>query len=86
MKYVGIGCKINCWECNKVCPIKSIIKESLHNSIAERFFYVSVMQSLKASAGYSIAMGADVNIVNQEVKESAVCFYVARLKMLELEK
>ena len=58
----------------------------LNSENAENFFNYFIMEILKPTAGMIIGMGVDPNIVQQELKETAVAFYVARLKMIETQE
>lgn len=57
----------------------------LNSENAEQFFNYFIMETLKPIAGMMISSGIDFNVVQQELKETAVAFYVARLKMIETQ-
>ena len=83
MKYMDIGCKINCWECEKRCDYKTILKISIHLPFMEQYVYSEIMEKLKAQAGLLILKGISKQELDEEVKILAVSFYVARLKLKE---
>lgn len=104
MKYMDIGCNVNCWECQRQCDRKEIMTLSitllnnpnlfatlaykgnliqLDSTNALSFFYFSTIDSLKPLAGFLITEGKNPKIVNEDLKELAVSFYIARLKMIE---
>lgn len=83
MKYMDIGCKINCWRCERDCEIKHLMEYSTINPIFEQFFYYSIIEFLKPQAGLLITRGINPAAVNEEVKILAVSFYVARKKFIE---
>ena len=83
MKYMGIGCNINCWECKKKCEIKELLELSIHHPFIEQPTYAAIMESLKAQAGLLIVQGKNPKIIDEELQITAVSFYVARLKMKE---
>lgn len=83
MKYMDIGCKVNCWECTQNCYLKSIMELSLILPDFEDVFNYEVLESLKPQAGLLIAQGINIIDVNEDLKILAVSFFVARLKMSE---
>lgn len=84
MKYIDVGCNINCWECNKEdCEKKELMMLSIYIPDIEQVFYSSIMESLKAMAGRLLINGIPMNLLDEEVKITAVSFYVARLKLKE---
>ena len=50
MKYMDMGCNINCWECNKRCDYKVILKASIFLPKLEGPVYGEIMEKLKAQA------------------------------------
>lgn len=107
MKYIDIGCEINCWECKRACERKGIMVASIavcenpelsivvsykntlvtiNKDNALDFFNYCILDFLKPIAGQLIAQGKNPDEVNQDVKELAVGFHVARLEMLKLSK
>ena len=83
MKYMDIGCNINCWECNEKCELKEILLFSIYSPIAEQYVYSEIMEMLHAQAGQLFLSGISIEALNEEIKVLAVSFYVARLKLKE---
>lgn len=104
MKYMDIGCKVNCWECTRNCEKKDLIMLSiilcdspdisvtaiykdipitLNSKNILNFFYFSIIDFLKPIAGMLINQAKNPKEVHEDLKELAVSFYVARLKMIE---
>lgn len=83
MKYLDVGCRINCWECNEDCNIKKLIKLSISNNSIEKVYYSCIIDALKIVAGIELTKGKDFEIIQEDFKEIAVSFYVARLKFIE---
>ena len=100
MKYIDIGCPVNCWECTRSCEYKKLmiitnaVCESpqlsvsssymINNGNGLRFFNYCIIEAIKLSARQLIEQGKNPIEVQQDVIELAVSFYVARLKMLEI--
>ena len=57
----------------------------LNSENVEQFFNYCIMETLKPIAGIIISSGTAFDIVQQELEETAVAFYVARLKMIETQ-
>lgn len=55
----------------------------LHSENILNFFYFAIIDSLKPMAGKLLAQGKEFEIVQQDLMELAVSFYVARLKTIE---
>lgn len=83
MKYMDVGCNINCWECNKKCDLKEILQISIYLPITEQYVYSEIMEKLKAQAGQLLLLGISKEVLDEEIKVLAVSFYVARLKLKE---
>lgn len=83
MKYMDVGCNINCWECTRNCEIKEVMKISLINPILEKAFYYSIIQFLKPQAGLLITQGKNPDDVTEDMKILSVSFFVARKKLAE---
>lgn len=83
MKYIDVGCNINCWECKKDCAVKNFMELSIYIPDIEPALYSSILESLKAQAGLFIVKGVPLSELDEEVKITAVSFYVARLKIKE---
>lgn len=83
MKYINIGCKINCWECKRNCEIKSLLEFSIYIPDIEQIIYFNIIETLKAMAGQFIIKGIPIKELDEELKIAAVSFYVARLKLKE---
>ena len=83
MKYMDIGCNINCWKCDKRCDLKTLLMCSIYLPSFEQPAYAEIIEKLKAQAGLLIVQGANPKELNEELKIVAVSFYVARLKMKE---
>lgn len=52
----------------------------------EKFFNYFIMEILKPMAGMVIGRGVNPSIIQEELKETAVAFYVARLRMIETQE
>jgi len=83
MRYMDIGCNVDCCKCSKQCELKSLMETSIRFPYMEPVFYSIVMQYLKAQAGQLIVQGKNFAQVDEDVKELAVSFYVARQIMGE---
>lgn len=104
MKYMDIGCNINCWECTRNCEKKDLMVLSiilcnspnisvtaiykdksiiLNSKNILNFFYFSIIDFLKPIACLLINQAKNPKEVHEDLKELAVSFYVARLKMIE---
>ena len=83
MKYMDVGCNINCWECNKKCDFKEILQISIYLPITEQYVYSEIMEILKAQAGQLLLSGISKEVLDEEIKILSVSFYVARLKLKE---
>lgn len=83
MKYMDIGCNINCWECNEKCDFKEVLEISIYLPLLEQFVYSEIMEKLKAQAGQLLLSGISKEVLDEEIKILAVSFYVARLKLKE---
>ena len=83
MRYINFGCDINCPDCNKKCNIKDSMLASLNNPMLEQIFYISIMDYIKAHAGYYITRGFSYAAIQEDVKYAAVSFYVARLRLMK---
>lgn len=83
MKYMDIGCSINCWECNEKCDFKEVLEISIYLPLLEQFVYSEIMEKLKAQAGQLLLSGISKEVLDEEIKILAVSFYVARLKLKE---
>ena len=83
MKYMDVGCNINCWECYKKCDLKEILQISIYLPITEQYVYSEFMEILKAQAGQLLLSGISKEVLDEEIKVLAVSFYVARLKLKE---
>ena len=90
MQYMDIGCKVNCWECEREqCSLRTLMVFSIISSdvniplVTEEEFYSEIIGFLKPQAGLLITQGKDPKIVHQELMELAVSFYVARLKVID---
>ena len=83
MKYMDIGCIINCWKCKQDCPIRDVMILSCKVPFLEELFYAMVIDSLKPMAGQLIAQGKNSQYVHEDLKLLAVSFYVARKKVME---
>ena len=57
MKYMDVGCNINCWECNEKCDFKEILQISIYLPITEQYVYSEIMEILKAQAGQLLLSG-----------------------------
>ena len=88
MKYMDIGCKVNCWECEREeCNLRdlmffSILSDNSIPLLPESDFYLAIIDFLKPQAGLLISQGKDPKIVHQDLMELAVSFYVARLEII----
>lgn len=83
MKYMDVGCNINCWECNEKCELKEILQISINLPFIEQYVYSEIMEKLKAQAGQLLISGISKQVLDEEIKILAVSFYVARLKLKE---
>ena len=83
MKYMDVGCNINCCECNEKCDFKEILQISIYLPITEQYVYSEIMEILKAQAGQLLLSGISKEVLDEEIKVLAVSFYVARLKLKE---
>lgn len=83
MKYMNIGCNIKCWECNKRCELKTILKISIYQPSTTNLVYKEIIEKLKAQAGLLILQEVNTKDLDEEIKILAVSFYVSRLKLIE---
>lgn len=83
MKYLDIGCNINCWECGKNCDYKKLLEYSIYIPFIEPIVYSEILEHLKAQAGLLILNGIRKEDLDEEIKILSVSFYVAKLKMKE---
>lgn len=83
MKYLDVGCNINCWECDKKCDYKKLLEYSIYIPSIEPIVYSEILERLKAQAGLLILNGVKKEDLDEEIKILSVSFYVAKLKMKE---
>lgn len=83
MKYIDVGCNINCWECKEDCEAKKLLELSIYVPDIEQTLYSGILEYLKAQAGLFIVKGVPLKELDEEVKITSVSFYVARLKLKE---
>lgn len=83
MKYMDIGCNVNCWKCNEKCGFKEILQISIYLPLLEQDVYSEIIEKLNAQAGQLWLSGISKEVLDEEIKILAVSFYVARLKLKE---